>query len=145
MSLPTLTGTGRLTEDPSLRFTPSGKAVAKVRLAFNSRRKNQQTQEWEDGDVFFVDGTAWERDAENIAESLTKGTEVIVSGRLKQRQYEKDGEKRYAIELLIDSIGPSLKFATAAVTKASREGSGGGSSRSSAPAASAWADDEPPF
>lgn len=156
MSLPTLSGLGRLTDDPQLRFTPSGKAVVKVRLAFNSRRKNPQTQEWEDGDVFFVDGTAWDREAENIAESLEKGHEVFVTGRMKTRQYEKDGQKRFATDLMIDAIAPSLKFATAKVEKNAREGNGGGRSAAGDPWAAAPApggartgggnwDEEPPF
>jgi single-strand DNA-binding protein len=153
MTLPTLSGVGRLTEDPELRFTPSGKAVVKVRLAFNSRRKNPQTDQWEDGDVFFVDGTAWDREAENIAESLAKGHEVQVTGRMKTRQYEKDGQKRFAIDLMIDAIGPTLKFATAKVEKNARDNngtSGGGSTRTGAAPAGArtgggnW-DEEPPF
>ncbi|MFG1659042.1 single-stranded DNA-binding protein [Micromonospora chersina] len=158
MTLPTLSGVGRLTEDPELRFTPNGKAVVKVRLAFNSRRKNPQTDQWEDGDVFFVDGTAWDREAENIAESLAKGHEVFVTGRMKTRQYEKDGQKRFATDLMIDAIGPTLKFATAKVDKNARDNnSGGGRNGGGDPWATAaptpggartgggnW-DEEPPF
>lgn len=160
MSLPILTGVGRLTEDPELRFTPSGKAVAKVRLAFNSRKKDDNGN-WVDGDVFFVDGTAWEREAENIAESLTKGTEVMVTGRLKTRSYEKDGQKRFATDLAIEAIGPTLKYATATVEKNQRDGATSNGSRSSGgddpwatatPAGAAAGggrsgnfDDEPPF
>lgn len=120
MTLPTLNGTARLIDDPELRFgAGSGKAVVKVRLAFNSRKKNQTTGEWEDADSFFVDGKAFEQFAENIAETLHRGMEVTVSGRLRTEKWEtKDGEKRSAPSLLIDSIGPSLRFATAAVTKA---------------------------
>lgn len=125
MSLPTLNGTARLIDAPELRFSPGGKAVVRVRLAFNARRKDQQSGEWVDGDSFFIDGKAFERAAENIAESLDKGMEVVVSGRLKTEKWEtKDGEKRSAPALLIDSIGPSLRFATAAVTKAGGSGSG---------------------
>lgn len=156
-----MSGTGRLIDDPELRFTPSGKAVAKVRLAFNSRRKNPQTQEWEDGDVFYVDGTVWGQEAENIAESLSRGLEVAVIGRLKTRKYEtREGEKRSVVELAIDSIGPTLKYATAQVRKMDRASSGGGTApsgggfddpwASAAPAANADSarssfDDEPPF
>lgn len=143
MALPTMTGVGRLTESPELRFTPSGKAVARVRLAFNSRRKNQATGEWEDGDVFYIDGSIWDSEAEHVAESLDKGIEVLVSGDLKTRQYEKDGQKRSVNELTIRSIGPSLRSATAKVTKANRSGSGGGSSAPAAPASNFG--DEPPF
>lgn len=118
MALPLLTGTGRLTADPELRFTQSSKAVCSVPLAFNSRRLNQQTQQWEDGDVMYVRGTAWERLAENIVESLTKGMEVNVSGELRTETWEKDGVKHERTALMIRSIGPSLAFATAQVTKA---------------------------
>lgn len=122
MTLPTLNGTARLIEDPELRFgAGSGKAVVKVRLAFNSRKKNQNTGEWEDSDSFFVDGKAFEQFAENIAETLHRGMEVTVSGRLRTEKWEtKEGEKRSAPSLLLDSIGPSLRSATAVVTKASR-------------------------
>jgi single-strand DNA-binding protein len=158
MSLPTMTGVGRLIEAPELRFTSSGKAVAKVRLAFNSRRKNPQTQEWEDGDTYFVDGSVWDQEAENIAESLNKGDEVLVTGLLKTRKYEtREGEKRSTTELAIQSIGPSLKYATAKVQKMSRSGAQQGSSggqrqtaddpwSSAAPAKSGDSfTDEPPF
>lgn len=125
MSLPTLSGVGRLTDDPELRFTPQGKAVCKVRIAFSSRRKNLQTEQWEDGDQYFVDGAVWEQAAENVAESLTRGMEVFVTGRLKQRQYEKDGQKRTAYDLMIDAIGPTLRYATASVKKLQRSGGDG--------------------
>lgn len=125
MSLPTLSGVGRLTDAPELRFTPSGKAVCKVRLAFNSRRKNQQTQEWEDADVYYVDGTVWDQEAEHVAESLDRGHEVYVTGRLKTRQYDdREGNKRTATDLAIDAIGPTLKYATAAVKKMARGSQG---------------------
>jgi single-strand DNA-binding protein len=124
MSLPALSGVGRLTDDPELRFTPSGAAVCKVRLAFNSRKK--QGDEWVDGDVFYVDGTVWKQEAEHVAESLQRGAEVFVSGRLKTRQYEtREGEKRSAVELLVDAIGPTLKYATAKVQKMARSSGGG--------------------
>lgn len=152
MALPTLTGTGRLTDAPELRFTPSGKAVCKVRLAFNSRRKNQQTQEWEDGDVFYIDGSVWGDEAEHVAESLDRGMEVVVSGETRTRQYEtKDGEKRTVVELNIRSIGPSLRYATAKVQKMARTGGGfggagggPGAAAPSGPANNPW-DSEPPF
>ncbi len=125
MSLPTMSGTGRLIEDPELRFTPGGKAVAKVRLAFNSRKQNPETKEWEDGDVYFVDGTIWGQEAEHVAESLQRGVEVVVTGQLKTRKYEtREGEKRSTTDLAIFSIGPSLKYATAKVQKMTRSGSG---------------------
>lgn len=146
MALPTLTGTGRLTSDPELRFSANGVAVCKVDLAFNDRRKNQQTGEWEDSGVLFVRGTAFKQLAENICESLAKGVEVAVTGRLKTEQWEtREGEKRSATELLIDSIGPSLRTATATVQRMQR--SGGTSGRPAA--ADAWTssqgDDSAPF
>lgn len=127
--LPTISGVGRLTQDPELRFSASGMAVLTVNLAFNSRRKNQQTGEWEDGDVFFVRGTAFKTLAENAGECLEKGMEVHVSGRLKTEQWEdkNGGGKRSATGLLLDSIGPNLAFATAKVSKVSRSSEGGGS------------------
>lgn len=126
MSLPNLTGTARLTADPEMKFSASGTAVARIQLAFNARRKNDRG-EWEDGDSFFITGVLLKQAAENAVESLTKGMEVVVTGRLKTDRWESnDGEKRSAPSLLIDSIGPSLAWATARVTKASRDGSGGG-------------------
>lgn len=124
MALPTLSGVARLVADPELRFTPSGAAVASVRLAFNSRRKNEQTGEWEDADVFWIRGTAWRQLAENITETLAKGMEVTVTGELKTESWEKDGQKHQAPALNIRSIGPNLAFATAAVHKAQQDGSG---------------------
>lgn len=124
MSLPTLTGTARLMQDPELRFGASGTAVVKVRLAFNSRKKDPQSGEWKDDASFFIDGKAFGQAAENLAESLSRGVEVVVSGRLKTEQWEKDGEKRSGPALLIDSIGPSLRGATATVTKAGGSGQG---------------------
>lgn len=128
MSLPPMTGVGRLTADPELRFTQAGKAVASIALAFNSRRLNQQTQQWEDGDTFFVRGTVWERLAENAAESLAKGMEVIVIGELRTERWEKDGQKYERPALLIRSIGPNLAYAVAKVSKdaASQQNAQGG-------------------
>ncbi|WP_432041454.1 single-stranded DNA-binding protein [Streptomyces cadmiisoli] len=125
--LPTLTGVGRLTGDPELRFTQSSKAVASIPLAFNSRRKNDRG-EWEDGDTFFVRGTVWERLAENASETLAKGMEVIVTGELKTERWEKDGQKYERPALLIRSIAPSLAFAVATVSKdaASQQNGQGG-------------------
>ncbi|MGW3166952.1 single-stranded DNA-binding protein [Streptomyces sp. NPDC001142] len=156
--LPTMTGVGRLVDDPELRFTQSGKAVASVRLAFNSRRRNPQTNEWEDGDTFWVRGTLWEGLAEHAAESLAKGMEVLVSGELRTESWEKDGQKHSQPALLVRSIGPNLAYATASVSKAGAQQSGGGQQRSApqqqrrqAPAQDdPWAtgpaaSDEPPF
>lgn len=121
MALPQLTGTARLTADPELRFAPSGVAVCTIQLAFNARRQNKQTGQWEDGDSFFVRGTLFNNPAEHAAESLTKGTEVLVIGRIKTEHWEtRDGEKRSTPALLIDSIGPSLRWATTTVNKAQR-------------------------
>jgi single-strand DNA-binding protein len=123
MSLPTLNGTARLIDNPELRFSAQGKAVVRVRLAFNARRKDDSGN-WVDGDTFFIDGKAFDQHAERIAESLEKGMEVVVSGRLKTDQWTtREGEKRSGPSLLLDAIGPSLRFATAKVTKA---GQGGG-------------------
>ncbi|MEU8101686.1 single-stranded DNA-binding protein [Streptomyces rubiginosohelvolus] len=131
MSLPTMHGTARLIDDPELRFgAGSGKAVVRVRLAFNSRKKDKVTNEWVDGDTFFVDGKAFDQAAEHIAESLTRGMEVVVSGRLRTEKWESgQGEKRSAPALLIDAIGPSLARATAVVTKAPSAGGGQGQGR----------------
>src|SRR6188508_399901 len=123
----TITVIGNLTDDPELRFTPSGAAVAKFRVASTPRFMDRQTNEWKDGEPLFLSCTVWRQAAENVAESLQRGTRVIVSGRLKQRSYEtREGEKRTVVELEVDEIGPSLKYATAKVNKASRSGGGGG-------------------
>lgn len=119
---------GNVTRDPELRFTPSGAAVATFGLAVNRRWRNQQTNEWEEA-VSFFDIVSWREMAENVAESLTKGTRVIVTGRLEQRSWETDnGEKRSKVEVIADEIGPSLRWATAEVTRNERRdgGSGGG-------------------
>lgn len=122
----TITVIGNLCDDPELRFTPSGAAVAKFRVASTPRFLDKATNEWKDGEPLFLACNIWRQAAENVAECLTKGTRVIVSGRLKQRTYEtREGEKRTVIELEVDEIGPSLKYATAKVQKMQR---GGGSS-----------------
>ena len=123
MSLPTLNGTGRLIEDPQLRYSASGSAVVKLRLAFNSRKKDQSGQ-WVDDAVFYVRGTAFGKAAENIAETLQRGMEVVVSGRLKTESWESNGEKKEGTSLLVDSIGPALRSATAQVTKSGGSGDG---------------------
>jgi single-strand DNA-binding protein len=123
----TITVIGNLTDDPELRFTPSGAAVAKFRVASTPRIMDRQTNEWKDGEPLFLSCTVWRQAAENVAESLQRGSRVIVSGRLKQRSYEtREGEKRTVIELEVDEIGPSLRYATAKVQKMSRSGGGGG-------------------
>ncbi|MFI9304811.1 single-stranded DNA-binding protein [Kitasatospora aureofaciens] len=124
MSLPTLTGVGRVVADPELRFTPAGHAVARVRLVFQNRRLNSQTQQWEDGDTLWIDGTAWNQLAEHVAETLTQGMEVLVTGDPRTESWEQDGQKRSKVSLTIRSIGPSLAYATAQVKKAQRDGNG---------------------
>jgi single-strand DNA-binding protein len=164
----TITVVGNLTADPELRFTPSGAAVANFTVASTPRMFDRQTNEWKDGEALFLRCNIWREAAENVAESLTRGSRVIVSGRLKQRSFEtREGEKRTVVELEVDEIGPSLKYATAKVNKASRSGGGGGgfgggggsrqpaqsggesaaSEWGSAPASGSFsgADDEPPF
>ena len=163
----TITMIGNLVDDPELRFTPSGAAVAKFRVASTPRYLDKQTNEWKDGESLFLQCQIWRQAAENVAESLTKGMRVILSGRLKQRSYEtKEGEKRTVFEVEVDEVGPSLRNATAKVTKAQRSaGANGGysappaadsfnedpwaaASSSSAPAGGGWGTsttDEPPF
>ncbi len=122
-----ITVIGNLTSDPELRFTPSGAAVANFTVASTPRTFDRQSQEWKDGEALFLRCNVWRQAAENVAESLTRGSRVIVSGRLKQRSFEtKEGEKRTVVELEVDEIGPSLRYATAKVNKTSRTGSGGG-------------------
>lgn len=122
-----ITVIGNLTDDPELRFTPSGAAVAKFRVASTPRFFDKSSSEWKDGEPLFLSCTVWRQAAEHVAESLQRGTRVIVSGRLRQRSYEtREGEKRTVIELEVDEIGPSLRYATAKVQKMSRSGGGGG-------------------
>lgn len=122
-----ITVIGNLVADPELRFTPSGAAVANFRIASTPRTFDRQANEWKDGEALFLTCSAWRDMAENVAESLTRGSRVIVSGRLKSRSYEtKEGEKRTVMELDVDEIGPSLRYATAKVAKTSRGGGGGG-------------------
>lgn len=129
MSLPNLSGTGRLTQDPALRFTPGGKAVVEIQIAFNARKFNRDTQQWEDGSVCYLRATAWEQRAENIANTLSKGDAVAVSGRLKTESWEKDGQKRSAQVLELDSCGPDLDRATATVNRMERASGGFGDRR----------------
>jgi single-strand DNA-binding protein len=162
---------GNLTSDPELRFTPSGAAVANFTVASTPRTLDKQSGEWKDGEALFLRCNIWRQAAENVAESLTRGARVVVQGRLKQRSFEtKEGEKRTVVELEVDEIGPSLRYATAKVNKVSRGGGGdfggggGGGNRGggggggmpaddpwgSAPAASSSGggggfSDEPPF
>jgi single-strand DNA-binding protein len=122
-----ITVIGNLTADPELRFTPSGAAVANITVASTPRTFDRQTNEWKDGEALFLRCNIWREAAENVAESLTRGARVIVTGRLKQRSFEtREGEKRTVFEVEVDEIGPSLRYATAKVNKASRSGGGGG-------------------
>jgi single-strand DNA-binding protein len=135
-----ITVVGNLVDDPELRFTPSGAAVANFRIASTPRVMDRQTNEWKDGDALFLSCSVWRQAAENVAESLQKGMRVVVQGRLKQRQYEtREGEKRTVVELDVDEVGPSLKYATAKVTRTTRQGGGGGYSGGNAPADDPWA------
>ncbi len=132
-----ITVVGNLTDDPELRFTPSGAAVANFTVASTPRTFNRQSSAWEDGDTLFMRCSVWRQPAENVAESLVRGTRVVVTGRLKQRSYEtREGEKRTVVELEVDEIGPSLRYATAKVQKTQRSGPGGPSSGGGAPAGS---------
>ena len=161
----TITVVGNLTDDPDLRFTPSGAAVANFTVASTPRFFDKQTNEWKDGDALFLRCSIWRQAAENVAESLHRGTRVIVQGRLRQRSYEtREGEKRTVVELDVEEVGPSLKYATAKTTKTTRSGVSGDAggaghdpwATSGPPAAAAdhgsdpWAapaggSDEPPF
>jgi single-strand DNA-binding protein len=152
----TITVIGNLTADPELRFTPSGAAVASFTVASTPRTFDRTTGEWKDGEALFLRCNIWRQAAENVAESLTRGSRVLVSGRLRQRSFEtREGEKRTVVELEVDEVGPSLRYATAKINKVNR-GSGGGGYGSSGsatddpwgsapPASPAQADDEPPF
>jgi single-strand DNA-binding protein len=122
-----ITVVGNLVDDPELRFTPSGAAVANFRIASTPRTFDRQAGEWRDGETLFLSCSVWRQAAENVAESLQKGMRVVVQGRLKQRSFEtREGEKRTVFELDVDEVGPSLRSATAKVTKTTRSGGGGG-------------------
>src|SRR5580698_74074 len=143
----TITVVGNLTNDPELRFTPSGAAVASFTVASTPRTLDRATNEWKDGDALFLRCSVWRQAAENVAESLTRGSRVIVQGRLRQRSYEtREGEKRTVVEMEVDEVGPSLRYATAKVNRTQRgsatgggfgSGSGGGSG-GGAPADDPW-------
>jgi single-strand DNA-binding protein len=151
MSGNTIELVGNITRDPELRFTATGTAVAQFGLAVNRRWRNAQTNDWEE-QVSFFDIVCWRELAENVSESLTRGTRVMVVGRLEQRSWDtQEGEKRSKVEVVADEIGPSLRWATAEVTKNERRGggNGGGGGFDSAPAPAAappaYNDDEEPF
>ncbi len=133
-----ITIAGNLVDDPELRFTPAGQPVARFRVASTPRFRDNSTGEWKDGDSLFLTCNVWRQAAENVAESLTRGTRVIVSGRLRQRSYEtKEGEKRTVYEVEVDDVGPSLRNASAKVNRVARNGSGGGPAGTGGPAGSA--------
>jgi len=124
----TITIIGNLVNDPELRYTPTGQAVATFRVASTPRFMDRQTNEWKDGDSLFLSCNVWRQAAENVAESLQRGMRVIVSGRLRQRSYEtKEGEKRTVYEVEVDEVGPSLRNASAKVNRSARSGSGSNS------------------
>jgi single-strand DNA-binding protein len=125
-----ITVIGNLVDDPELRYTPSGAAVAKFRIASTPRTFDRESNAWKDGEALFLTCSVWRQYAENVAESLSRGTRVIVQGRLKQRSYEtREGEKRTVYELDVEEVGPALRFSTAKLNK-SGSGSGGGGGRS---------------
>ena len=144
---------GNLTNDPELRFTPSGAAVANFTVASTPRAFDRQSNEWKDGETLFMRCSVWRDAAASVAESLTRGTRVIVTGRLKSRSYEKDGEKRTVIELDVDEVGPSLRYATAKVNRTQRANSdvgqsgqwGGRQQAQGDPWATGPSTEEPPF
>jgi len=156
----TITLVGNLTADPDLRFTPSGAAVANFTVASTPRTFDRASQEWKDGEAMFINCAAWRNLAENVAESLQKGSRVIVTGRLRSRSYEgREGDRRTVFEIEVDEIGPSLRYATAKLTRTSTSG-GSWQQGSAAPASNDWAasapapendpwanaqSDEPPF
>jgi single-strand DNA-binding protein len=122
-----ITIAGNLVSDPELRYTPTGQAVATFRVASTPRFMDRNTNEWKDGESLFLSCNVWRQAAENVAESLQRGMRVIVNGRLRQRQYEtREGEKRTVYEIEVDDVGPSLRNASAKVTKSNRSGGGGG-------------------
>lgn len=154
-----ITVVGNLVDDPELRFTPSGAAVAKFRIASTPRSLDQASGQWKDGEALFLSCNIWRQPAENVAESLTRGTRVIIQGRLRQRSYEtKEGEKRTVMELEVDEIGPSMRYAQAKIQRMTRSGGKGADNKPAAPAgddpwattkpeakAAASFEDEPPF
>lgn len=140
----TITVVGNLTNDPELRFTPSGAAVASFTIASNSRYLDRATNEWKDSEPVYMRCSVWRQYAENVAESLTRGTRVIATGRLKQRSYEtREGEKRTVLEMEVDDVGPALRTATAKVTKVARAGGGGFGGDGGFGGSSAPANDDP--
>jgi single-strand DNA-binding protein len=139
-----ITVVGNLTADPELRYTQNGLAVANFTIASTPRTLDRGSNEWKDGEALFLRASVWREFAEHVAGSLTKGSRVIATGRLKQRSYEtKEGEKRTSIELEVDEIGPSLRYATAQVTRAASSRDGGGAPSRGAVADEPWAASAP--
>jgi single-strand DNA-binding protein len=139
-----ITVVGNLTADPELRYTQNGLAVANFTIASTPRTFDRAANDWKDGDALFLRASCWREFAEHVAGSLTKGSRVIATGRLKQRSYEtKEGEKRTSIELEVDEIGPSLRYATAQVTRAAGGAGGGGGRSQGAVAEEPWAASAP--
>lgn len=141
----TLTIIGNLTVDPELRFTPAGSAVANFTIASTPRTFDRNSNEWKDGETLFLRASVWREAAENVAESLTKGMRVIASGVLKQRSYEKDGEKRTVIEFEVDEIGPSLKYANAKVNRTQRKEGGSAPSGGNTQNQGGWGGNQAPI
>ena len=128
-----ITVIGNLTADPEMRFTTNGAAVANFTIASTPKTFDRQTNEFKDGDPLFLRSSVWREQAENVAETLTKGMRVIAQGYLKQRSYDKDGEKRTVYELEVQEVGPALRFASAKVTRTNRSGGNGGGGTQSKP------------
>lgn len=138
-----ITIVGNLTADPELRFTPSGAAVANLTVASTPRSFDKNSNEWKDGEAIFMRCSVWRDYAENVAETLHRGDRVIVTGRLRSRSYEHEGQKRTSMEMEIDEIGPALRYASARVTKAERSGGGGGGAPAPAAGGDPWATPAP--
>jgi single-strand DNA-binding protein len=141
----TVTIIGNLTADPELRLTKSGTSVANVTIASTPRTFNRQKQDWEDGEALFLKGTVWKDLAEHVTDSLVKGSRVIATGKLIQRSYEVEGQKRTSYELEIEEIGPSLRYATAALKKSRGYMQGDQGTQDPQPAADPWGNGDPPL
>lgn len=146
----TITISGNLVADPELRFTPAGAAVTNFRIAYTPRTFNRETNQWEDGDAVFLTCNLWGNPARNVADSLTKGARVLVTGKVKQRSFQtREGDNRTVIEIDVDDVGASMKYATVTVERAGRDGAGsasrGGSADTPPWGGAATQEDEPPF
>lgn len=141
----TITIVGNLTQDPEMRYTPNGVAMVRITVAVNRRRFNRDTNTWEDSEASYFDATCWRDLAENVSESLRKGTRVMITGRLEQRRWEtQEGERRSKVEIQVDEIGPSLKWATASVTRIPRGGGWSGGQQGNVPPAPVARNNPPP-